>query len=405
MKREVTNRYTSIDIGSSEIKMVTATYEEGEVFKINELASVTSTGVSYGEITNIENFYQDIDKLTKPYRKSINNIVVNISSSKIQSRVVKNGISIRGRVDEQDIENVIKDCKDYASSEEKGMNNFFYVKNFILNHSKNTITPVGEKAKYLEVNYNLVSLDGSVKRTIDNVFGKLNLFVLDSIPSAVALGKFALTSEQKIKGVCLLDIGKHTTDVIIYKNNYIEYLETIDFGGDSIDENIAYHYDCTLDEAQRLKENYGCININTIEQEQCISFMQENSEKFLSNYQLAEVIEQSVKQLLNNVKSILKNNEITNLNSGFVITGGGANIKQFVEFARVILKNKVNYLRFDESSVNAKISINNAEKLTKHQVSLALLTYNKDTFYKEQQFQHNKSFINSLKQKLSILEK
>jgi cell division protein FtsA len=307
--KEIGYKYASIDIGSEKIKLVIATQNEYGL-SIESHASVDSNGVNRGEIVDKKAFCNDIIKLIKPYKRNIHSVITNISSSTITSSNIDNQMSVSGKVSEESINAVIKASPEYRRLQEEGRKVFHYPFNFKINHKITTKNPVGIKANYLQVFYNISHIDKQVIQNISNSFDKLGIEVENMIVSSVSLGDFILSNEQKHSGVCLLDIGSQSCDIVVFKENTIRLNTSLEFGGNDIDENIAYHYECDKVEAKKLKERYGFTNASNLKNEQFIGFKQFSEQKFLSNYELADVINQSLIKFFSKIKTIIKNQDI-----------------------------------------------------------------------------------------------
>jgi cell division protein FtsA len=390
--KTVGHTYTSIDIGSHEIKIVIAVYEKGEKFIIKHASCIPSSGINRGEIVDIEQCYQSINSLANKYKNKIGSVTINISSSLTHSINTHGGFSVSGRVKESDISSAIKSGSDYGAALEQHKEVFVHPTYFKLNHQQETKSPIGIKANYLQVFYHLIALDKNIIEAINNTFGRANIFIEQSTFSGTALSSFMLSDEQKRSGVCLIDIGSQTSDIIVFKHNHPQLTATLEFGGDDIDEHIAYHYDCELAEAKRLKEEYGCIDTQNVE-EQFISFKQFGEQKFLSNYQLAEVIKQSGEQLVTQIKTILKNKDIAHLGAGFIFTGESTKLVGLISYMRTSLKNKVKSFQIDAKLLenNNLLTHFDINKMTKYQVALALLTYKENTEYLQESYIHEKT--------------
>ena len=98
-------------------------------------------------------------------------------------------------------------------------------------------------------------------------------------------------------------------------------------GGDDINQEIAVAFETSLEEAKRLKEDYGCAKPSAINDEQFVEFVQpaNKDSHYLSSLQLSEVIEEAYISILSALKNELRHHNLeTNIKSGFVLCGGGA---------------------------------------------------------------------------------
>lgn len=374
--------YASIDLGSNSFKIVTASEDESGL-KIESCNEIASHGISRGVIIDTEKCYRKLSSFIFQLRK-IHSFKVNLSSKLINGFCSSGGISVSGKISEKHITSAIFADKNYSLESQKNNIVLFYPYNFDINHTTAVTQPVGIKAKHLNVDYHLLSINREVVNNIHKIFEDTKYEVGDEIVSSISLGFMALTFDQKQKGICLLDIGSETCDLIVINNNSIKFSCVLEFGGIDFTKNIQYHYDCSFDEAENLKNNYGFINNNNHHNEDLIKFEQLGITKMLSNYQLAEVIEQSCVELLSQIKNALNNAMLGGaLGSGFVMTGGCAKLDGLQEFSRKILRNKVTILNIDdEDFLNKGIYFKNKNQNNlKYYNALSLLIYKKDNKY------------------------
>jgi cell division protein FtsA len=407
--REVGNRYASMDIGSDSIKILIAEYTT-KGLKIEHSLSTKSAGIVRGEIIDTNKCSKVIYDCIKKNKHKIRAITVNISSPLISSFDSEGTATISGKVDKNDIDSAIMNNSDYRILLENDKKIFEYPFGFSLDRDAKTRNPIKQKAKYLQVFYHLTSVDKQVIVDISNTIRKSGSIVEDNIISSIALQDFALTDEQKRSGVCLLDIGAQTCDIAIVKDNSIKYSATLDFGGDDIDDEISYHYDCENKEAKKIKELYGFAKNDSTKQEQFVGFMQFGTQKFLSNYELADVINQSLIKFFSKIKTIIKNQDIKVLGAGFVITGGVAKLDGFKILAREILKNKVNVFNIDNDFLknNGIVPEKKLLKLDEYVLAFSLLSYveNLDYLQKSEEYNYaSESLTGKLKRKVGIFSK
>jgi len=162
------------------------------------------------------------------------------------------------------------------------------------------------------------------------------------IPNAMVIGLLAssdavLTSSEKESGVVLIDIGKGTTDIVVYHNNIIRHMAVIPFGGDLITRDIKEEFSISQHQAELLKINYGDAFSDLIKEDSVVSIsgINEPEPKKISIKNLAQIIQWRSLDILDAVISEIKNSgHIDKLNSGIILTGGGALLKHLPELVK-----------------------------------------------------------------------
>ena len=164
-----------------------------------------------------------------------------------------------------------------------------------------------------------------------------------------------MTQEDKNSGVCLLDIGAGVTSYSVFKEEGIVQSGIIAMGGDEVSQSIAYAFDTSLEEAKRLKENYGAAKTLLLSDDRFIDFTQANSkeERQLSSFDLSEVIEETYREIFEALKNELKHHNLdTIIKSGFVLCGGGSEINFVEELVRDFFSKRVKIGKIQRSRIS-----------------------------------------------------
>ena len=117
-----------------------------------------------------------------------------------------------------------------------------------------------------------------------------------------------LTQEDKNNGVCLFDIGTEFTSYSIFKEGGIVRSGVIRIGSDYVTQEVAFVFETSFKEAERLKEIYEVAKSSTLKEETFINFIQftNKEEHQLSSLQLSEVIEKAHLEFLSKLRDKLK---------------------------------------------------------------------------------------------------
>ena len=218
-------------------------------------------------------------------------------------------------------------------------------KKFTIDEDNIVDNPETMEAEVLESKVLIVTVSSASVRNIESCLKKCDLMVekngivLDSIANSEAI----LTQEEKDGGVCLIDFGAGVTSYSVFHDEGIVYSGVISMGGDDITQDIAVAFDTSIEEAKRLKEDYGCAKSSIINNEQFVEFVQAtNKAHHLSSLQLSEVIEEAYTDILSTLKNELKHRNLdTNIKSGFVLCGGGAQALGCEELVREFFTRRV----------------------------------------------------------------
>jgi cell division protein FtsA len=126
-------------------------------------------------------------------------------------------------------------------------------------------------------------------------------------------------------------------------------------GGDEVTQSIAYAFDTSLEEAKRLKESYGVAKTLPQSDDKFIDFTQANSkeERQLSSLDLSAVIEESYREIFEELKNELKHRNLDSIiKSGFVLSGGGSEIGSIEELVRDCFSKRVKLGKIQRSRIS-----------------------------------------------------
>src|SRR5207237_9639435 len=76
-----------------------------------------------------------------------------------------------------------------------------------------------------------------------------------------------LKTDERELGVCLLDIGAGSTELIVYHEGVVAHTGVIPIGGDHFTNDVAVGLRTTLAEAEKIKRNFGCAIVVRVSEE------------------------------------------------------------------------------------------------------------------------------------------
>jgi cell division protein FtsA len=144
--------------------------------------------------------------------------------------------------------------------------------------------------------------------------------VLESIASAEA----TLSADERELGVCLLDIGAHSSDLAVFFEGAVAHTASVPIGGMHFTNDLAMGLQMPLLQAEELKRQYGHAVVTCVPQLAEIE-IQNPQPQTLRLRAIAEILEPRARELLYFVKESLRQGAVVDaLGAGCVLTGGGA---------------------------------------------------------------------------------
>ena len=301
----------SIDIGTDKIAVLVAEKEDDDRLRIIGHNISPSDGVRKGSISAIDPLSRAISKAVDQTQKSfdleIGLVRVNLSDTHLTCIDGYGKVPIREVVTSDDVDKVLASASAIPTPTNKEKLHTIK-KKFIIDEDHIVDNPEGMEAEVLESKVHIVTVSSASVRNIENCLKKCDLMVDRIVLDPIANSEAILTQEEKDGGVCLIDFGAGVTSYSVFQEEGIVRSGVISMGGDDITQEIALAFDTSLEEAKRLKEDYGCAKSSAIKDEQFVEFVQATNKDphQLSSLQLSEVIEEAYIDILSTLKNELR---------------------------------------------------------------------------------------------------
>ena len=159
-------------------------------------------------------------------------------------------------------------------------------------------------------------------------------------------------------GVALIDIGGGTTDIAIFVDGSVVHTAVIALGGNHLTSDIAQGLRTPKDEAERLKQKFGCSLTSLVapHEEMDVPSVGGRPPRVLSRQILSEIIEARMEEILMLVRRELEVAGVMDrLHSGAVLTGGCTLLRGLTDLAEDIFELDVR--RGDPTGVGGLTSV------------------------------------------------
>lgn len=205
----------------------------------------------------------------------------------------------------------------------------YYVDNVKVNN------PIGTMGIQLKGNFNIAITKQKNIEILSKALEFSNIRIKRLLLEPYASSFAVLTNDEKEAGVCMIDIGGGTTDMIIFKDNIIRHIAVIPLAGQIITSDIQAGLSITSANAEKLKTEYGCAIEAMVKDTDTVTIEgiggRDNRE--ISLKAIAGIIQARVHEIVDTVLYEIKNAGLySQLGAGITITGGGAKLKNLVEF-------------------------------------------------------------------------
>lgn len=338
---------SALDLGSQSVKFLIGEISNGNASIIGA-GKVPSKSISKGVVIDLNRAAEAVSEAKKVAEtmagKKANSVYVSVSGSHLYSLNNKGSIIVsrEGReISKDDVKRVEESARVLLLQANQRVIHAI-PRQFIIDGQGGIRNPVGMSGIKLEEEVHIVTGSSTVLYNIEKVVSMVDLkkeaFVLQSLASSLS----TLKEQEKELGVALVDIGAGTGDIAVFVNGSIAHTSVLPIGGEYITKDIAYALRVSLEEAERIKKDFGFAKSgNTVLENSTIEVSRIGTDEKTTvdiDY-LSDVITARVDEILETLKlELIKSGYWGALHSGVVFTGGCAKLKNFGKRADEVLE-------------------------------------------------------------------
>jgi cell division protein FtsA len=224
--------------------------------------------------------------------------------------------------------------------EEDRMILHLFPQDFTLDGRSGKRYPRGSTCSRLEANVHLVTVSeqehGSVVAAVQDASYKVDETVFE--PVAAAYG--AICKDDRTRGVAVVDIGLHSTDLVVYDGEAVLLARSLPISGDHFTRDVAVGLTVQYDDAERLKIQYGCAMLGLTSDHSFIELPSPDDRppREAHRKQLNEILEARAEELFIYVGAELVTIGMDQkLLEGVMLAGGGAMLNGMCDMAERVL--------------------------------------------------------------------
>ncbi len=333
-----------LDIGTSKVAAVIASLGDlGEMEIIGFGSAPSGSGMKKGVLVNIDIMAEAIRRAVRQAETmagcEVRSVLVGVSGQKITSRTTRGTVRVPGgEVDAGDVERVIDTAEAIDLPADHRVLHIL-PKEFIVDGQGGIDHPIGMTAVRLEVDVQIITCASNMAENIERCIERCGLrcdsMVLEQLASAYAV----LEEDERDLGVCMVDIGHGTTDIIVFHSGAVQYAATIPVAGSQVTNDVASALNTTTRLAADIKERFGSALAKLVGADMVVEVpsLGDRPPRQASRQALAAAVESRYEELFDLVKAALVNGGHERcLRSGIVLTGGAAGIHGAVELAEEV---------------------------------------------------------------------
>ena len=349
MASQTENLLTVIDVGSAKTCVIVA--------EVNEFAlryrghGISDTrGMRKGVIADLDKAVASVKKAVEEAENvsqaPVEHAVVGVAGSHIRGVNSHGGISLGSRsreISREDVRQAVEKARSIPLPEDREPLHLL-PQEFILDGQAGVHDPAGLMGKKVEVRVHVVTAGITATQNVVTAVNRAGVHVDDTVFEALACADSVLQTDERELGVCLVDIGAGSTDLIVYYEGVVIHTGVIPVGGDHFTNDVAVGLRTPLPDAENIKKMFGGAIVTRIPEgnEIEVPSVGDRPSRLLQQRMLGEILEPRARELMDLLRDHLRQAGVFELlGAGIVFTGGGSRLNALLETAEDILRKPV----------------------------------------------------------------
>ena len=349
MNARTENLITVLDAGSSKICVLVAELTDG-VLRYRGHGVEMARGMRRGVIADLRPAAAAVDAAAviaeRSARAPIETAVVGIGGPHMRGLNSHGGISMGSRMKEitkEDVRTAIDRARSIELPPDREVLHLL-PQEFILDEQGGILDPVGMVGTKLEVILHISTCSGSASQNVVTCANKAGLEVVDLVYEGVAAAEAVLSADERELGVCLVDVGAGSSELVMYHQGAVVHTSVLPVGGDHFTNDLAVGLQVSVEEAEQLKRTYGHSVVTSVPQMAEVEIGGDLSTggqaaRMVKQRLLAEILEPRARELLTMLRDNLRESGVLEaMGAGCVFTGGGAMLAGLMDNAESLLR-------------------------------------------------------------------
>jgi cell division protein FtsA len=335
-----------IDVGSAKTFALIGEISNGTL-RYRGHGVAESHGTRKGAIVDLEKASAAIHRAVEDAEKiagaSVEEAMLTVGGPLMRGLNSRGGLNLNARTREisrEDIRQAIDRARSVVLPADREMLHLL-PQEYIVDQQSGIRDPLGMTGAKLEVSIHIVSGSKSSVQSVTTAANRAGIQVLDTIFEALAAAECTLKSDERELGVCLLDIGAGTTELISFFEGCVAHTGAVPLGGDHFTNDVAVGLRTPLAEAEKIKRSFGNAVITSVPEANEIEVpaVGDRAARLMPQRLLSEVLEPRARELFELVRENLRQGGVLeSLGAGIVLTGGAARLPGLLEIAESVLR-------------------------------------------------------------------
>ncbi len=340
------NLLSIIDVGSAKTVVIIAEVIDGMLrYRGHGLAE--SRGTRKGAIVDLEKTAASIrhaaERAELVSGAAMESAVVTVGGPLIRGVSSRGGISLGQRpreINREDVRQAVERARSVLFPADREMLHLL-PQEYIIDQQGAIRDPLGMTGNKLEVAVHIVTASASQTQNAVTAANKVGIQVDDTIFEALAAAESTTRADERELGICLLDIGAGSSELIVFFEGSVAHTGVIPIGGDHFTNDIAVGLRTPLAEAEKIKRSFGHSVVTDVPESNEIEVpaVGDRPSRMMPQRLLVEIIEPRARELFEYLRENLRQGGVLEaIGSGIAISGGGSRLPGLVTNAESVLR-------------------------------------------------------------------
>jgi cell division protein FtsA len=329
MSQKQDNLIVVLDVGSAWTRVLAADLNEGALRYCGH-GLVASAGMRKGLIGELAPAAKAVkaanEQTERVARANIDLCTVGVGGPHIQGLNTRGGFDL-GRsmreITREDVRIAIERARAVERPPDREILHLL-PRQFILDDQPGIFDPVGMVGARLEVDLHIATCSGGALQSTITCANRAGLEVTEAVLESIAASEATLSADERELGVCLLNIGAHSSDLAVFFEGAVAFTASVPVGGAHFTNDLAVGLQMPVAQAEEIKRQYGHCVVTAVPQQAEIEILNPQPQ-MLRLRAVAEILEPRARELMYFVKESLRQGGVLEaLGAGCVLTGGGA---------------------------------------------------------------------------------
>ena len=354
MSQKQDNLIVVLDIGSAYTRVLAADLNEGSL-RYRGYGQVESAGMRKGLIGELGPAARAVKAANEQAERradaNISSCAVGVGGPHVRGLNTTGGIELgksMREITKEDVRNAVERARAVERPPDREILHLM-PRQFILDDQPGIFDPVGMVGARLEVDLHIATCSGSALQSAVTCANRAGLEVNEAVLESIAAAEATLTADERELGVCLLNIGAHSTDLVVFFEGAVAHTASLPVGGAHFTNDLAVVLQMPVAQAEALKREFGNVVVTDVPQYEEIEIANPQPQ-MLRLRKIAEILEPRARELFYFVKESLRQSDMAEslrlrdvmdvLGAGCVLTGGGAMLAGMTDEAESQLRVK-----------------------------------------------------------------